>query len=108
MSSTLLRSGLYLLVIVFALFVVDTVFINSPFNDFVSADMLQKAMGLAVLLTIAGMVLLVMEKASRKLVKSRCQVCRTEVPPGAIYCRQHLRSVLADEDDVTHHARPRR
>ncbi len=107
MSSTLLRAGLYLLVIVFALFVIDTAFINSPLNDFVSPEMLTKAMGLAVLLTIAGAILMMMEKASRKLVKSRCVVCRTEVRPGAIYCRAHLHSVLADEDDVTHHARPR-
>ena len=108
MSSTLLRSGLYLLVIIFVLFVIDTAFDNSPINDFVSNDMLTKAMGLAIMVSLAGAVLTVMEKASRKLVKSRCSVCRIEVPRGAIYCRAHLRNVLADEDDVTHHARPPR
>ncbi len=107
MSSTLLRSGLYLLVIVFSLYVIDAAYENSPINDFVSAAMLQKAMGFAVLLTIAGAVFRVMEKASRTLVKNRCSVCRVAVPPGAIYCRAHLRGVLADEDDMTHQARNR-
>jgi hypothetical protein len=108
MSATLLRFGLYLLVILLVLFVIDTAYENSALHDFVNVEFLQKAMGFAVLLTVAGAVLRVLEGASRKVTKSRCTVCRTPVTPGAIYCRQHLRNILADEDDRTHHTRNER
>ena len=41
----------------------------------------------------------IFEKGAKAVVKNRCAVCRTPIPHGAIYCREHLRTVLAREDD---------
>ena len=105
MASTVLRLGLYLLVIVFALYIVDTAFESSVVADFVDASLLSSAMGIGALLLIAGIVLRIMERAASKIPASRCSVCRTPVPKGAIYCREHLRNILAEEDEKTHHTR---
>ena len=42
-------------------------------------------------------------------VKNRCRVCRTlDSASARIYCREHLRSILAEEDEKTHVTRIRR
>ena len=105
MASTVLRLGLYILVVVFALYIIDTAFESSVIADFVDTSLLSSAMGLGALLLIAGFVLRVMERAASKIPASRCAVCRTPVPKGAIYCREHLRNILAEEDEKTHHTR---
>jgi hypothetical protein len=64
--------------------------------------MLQKALVLGILLVVAGLIVRVLEKGASKIVKNRCTVCKTPIPPGAIYCRAHLRNVLAREDERTH------
>ena len=102
MSSTLLRLGLWIIVIVLALYVVHETYENSPIADIVSLDLMQKALivgGAAVLL---GIVLRMFEKGTKAVVKNRCRVCRTPIPSGAIYCRAHLRTILHEEEDRTH------
>lgn len=102
MSSTLLRLGLWIIVIVLALYVVHETYENSPIADIVSVDLMQKALivgGAAVLL---GIVLRMFEKGTKAVVKNRCRVCRTPIPSGAIYCRAHLRTILHEEEDRTH------
>jgi len=108
MSSTLLRLGLWVLVIVMALYVIQQSFEESPISEYVPIDMLQKAILVSVLLILVGIVLRVFEKGAKKVVKNRCSVCRTPVPHGAIYCRAHLRSVLHSEDERTHGTKVRR
>ena len=108
MSSTLLRLGLWIIVIVLALYVVHETYENSPISDIVSIDLMQKALMVGGAAVVLGVVLRVFEKGTKVVSKNRCRVCRTPIPPGAIYCRAHLRTILYEEDDRTHTGRPRR
>ena len=108
MSSTLLRLGLWIIIIVLALYVVHETYENSPIADIVSVDLMQKALMVGGAAVVLGIVLRIFEKGSKVVTKNRCRVCRTPIPPGAIYCRAHLRSILHEEDDRTHMSRPRR
>lgn len=108
MSATLLRLGLWIVLIVIAAYVLHETFEGSPIEEYFAPAMMQKALALAVLLIAAGAVLRVFEKGARAVVKNRCTVCRTPVPAGAIYCRAHLRNILHDEDEKTHMTRIRR
>ncbi|MBV9495524.1 MAG: hypothetical protein JOZ54_14845 [Acidobacteria bacterium] len=107
MSSTLLRLGLWILVIVLALYVIHESFEDSPVAELVPLEMLQNALYLGGVVLIAGGVLRLFEKGTRKVVKNRCSVCRTPIPHGALYCRQHLRRILHKEDERTHITRIR-
>ncbi len=102
MSSTLLRLGLWILVVVLALYVIHETFEDSPLSEYIPMNLLQHALVIGGLLLIGGIVVRVFEKGAKKVVKNRCAVCRTPIPAGAIYCRAHLRSVLHDEDERTH------
>jgi len=109
MSSTLLRLGLYTILIVIALYVVaQTYGETSPVATYIPIPMLVKALGVGVLLVISGIVAAILEKGAKAVSKNRCAVCRTPIPPGAIYCRAHLRRVLQTEEDKTHMTRVRR
>ncbi|MGZ7079965.1 MAG: hypothetical protein ACXVJT_11165, partial [Thermoanaerobaculia bacterium] len=99
---TLLRLGLWILVIVMAMYVIQQSFEGSPISEYVQINMLRNAMIVGAILLVAGIVTRVLEKGARKVVKNRCAVCRTPIPHGAIYCRAHLRSVLHQEDEKTH------
>ena len=57
---------------------------------------------------ILGLVLRLFHKEPSGAKKNRCRVCRTPIPAGAMYCREHLRAILSDEDDKTHATRVRR
>ncbi len=108
MASTLLRLGLWILVITLALYVIQQTFENSPVAEYVPMKMLQHASVVGALLLVAGIVLRMFEKGAKAVVKNRCAVCRTAIPPGAIYCRAHLRAVLHEEDERTHMTKSRR
>lgn len=108
MSSTLLRLGLWIILIVVALYVLHETFEDMPAAEYFAMPMLQKALVLGVILVGAGMVTRLLEKGARVVTKNRCATCRAVIPQGAIYCRQHLRSVLAREDERTHMTRIRR
>ena len=106
MSSTLLRLGLWTIVAVVALYVLHETYAGTPLEAYFSTGMLQKALIVGGLLVAAGFIVRLAEKgAARVVVKNRCKICKTSIPPGAIYCRQHLRSVLAREDERTHMTR---
>ena len=102
MSSTLLRVGLWIVLIVIVLYVLQQSFEESPIAEYIATPMLQKALGLGGLAIIAGIVFRVLERGAKVVTKNRCKICRTPVPPGAIYCRAHLRSVLHQEEDREH------
>jgi hypothetical protein len=109
MSSTLLRAGLWVVLIVVVLYVLQQTFENGPVAEYVTSPMLQKVLALGALAIAAGIVMRFLEKGAKVVTKNRCAVCRTPVPPGAIYCRAHLRSVLHHEEDRSHTmTRPRR
>lgn len=108
MSPILLRLGLWTLVVVLALYVVHESFEESPVTEYVPLPMLQKALAIGVLLLVAGLVLRIFEKGAKTVAKNRCAICRTPIPHGAIYCREHLRTILHQEEDRTHVTRLRK
>ena|SRR2546428_8416208 len=107
MASTVLRLGLWTVLAVVALYVLHETYAGTHLEEYFSTSMLQKALIVGVLLVVAGMVMRVLEKGAKKVVRNRCTVCKTPIPAGAIYCRAHLRNVLAREDERTHMTRTR-
>ena len=108
MWTTLLRLGLWTFILVLVLYVLASTYSTEPWAELIPMPMLQQALVLAGILMIAGIVLRIFDKGASAVRKNRCQVCRTAIPPGAIYCRAHLRSILHEEDDRTHGTRVRR
>lgn len=108
MSDTILRLGLWTLILVLGLFVLAESFHDQPFAEMIPHRMLQQALVLSVVLIIAGAVLKVLGKGASAVSKNRCKVCRTPIPTGAIYCRAHLRDILHEEDERTHMTRIRK
>ena len=108
MSSTVLRLGLWIILLVVAMYVLQQTFEDAPFVDFFAPAMLEKALVLGGLLVAAGIVLRLLERGAKVVTKNRCVVCKTPIEHGAIYCRRHLRRILSREDDITHMARVRK
>lgn len=109
MSTTLLRLGLWTVILVLVLYVLVTTYPDATWTEMVPMKMLQQALTLAVIVVGVGIVMRVLGKGARAvIVKNRCRVCRRSIPSGALYCREHLRSILADEDEKTHVTRIRR
>ena len=109
MSSTLLRLGLWTVILVLALYVLVTTYPDEVWVELIPMRMLQQALTLGVAVVIIGTVMRILGKgASAVTVKNRCRVCRRPINVGALYCREHLRSILADEDEKTHVTRIRR
>ena len=105
MSSTLLRLGLWVILLVVVLYVLQQTYEEAPFVDFFAPAMLQKALALGGILVAAGIVMRILERGAKVVVKNRCVVCKTPIEHGAIYCREHLRRMLNREDDRTHRTR---
>jgi hypothetical protein len=108
MSSTVLRLGLWIILLVVVMYVLQQTFEDAPFVDFFAPAMLQKALALGGLLLAAGIVLRLLESGAKAVTKNRCIVCKTPIDHGAIYCRQHLRRILSHEEDKTHMTRVRK
>lgn len=107
MSSTLLRLGLWTLILVLGLYVIHETYSDQQWAEMIPMRMLQQALVVSVILVAAGIVFRVFDKGARVVVKNRCRVCRTPIPSGAMFCREHLRNILSDEDDRTHATRTR-
>jgi predicted nucleic acid-binding Zn ribbon protein len=106
MSSTLLRLGLWVILLVVVMYVLQQTYEEAPFVDFFAPAMLQKALALGGILIAAGVVMRILERGAKTIVvKSRCVVCKMPIEQGALYCRQHLRRMLNREDDRTHRTR---
>jgi predicted nucleic acid-binding Zn ribbon protein len=108
MSTTLLRLGLWTLILVMVLYVLTTTYSEEPWAELIPMQMLQQALVLAGVVIVAGIVLRVLGVGARVVSKNRCRICRTPIASGAIYCREHLRNILAQEDEKTHMTRVRR
>lgn len=107
MSTTLLRAGLWTVILVLVLYVLATTYPNEPFAELIPTLMLQQALVLGGLLIVAGLVARVLGKGAKVVTKNRCRICRTPIPSGGIYCREHLRAILSEEDEKTHMTRTR-
>lgn len=109
MSTTILRLGVWILIIALALFAIDTSFTNSPLAGMISTDLLTYVLIFAGALIVIGVIVRIFGKPAGKaaLGKNKCRVCGTAVPQGAIYCRPHLRGVLEREDRRTHNTQIR-
>ncbi|HYM60071.1 MAG TPA: hypothetical protein VEZ11_04175 [Thermoanaerobaculia bacterium] len=108
MSSTLLRLGLWIVLLVVAAYVLHETFEDAPVAEYFSPSLLTKALALGILLALAGLVARVFERGAKVAAPNRCVVCKTPIPKGGIYCRAHLRNVLQREEDRTHMTRVRR
>jgi len=108
MSSTLLRLGLWIVLLVVILYVLQQTYEDAPFVDFFAPAMLQRALILGGILVAAGVVMRILERGAKVVIKNRCVVCKTAIDHGAIYCREHLRGVLNRENDRTHRTRIRK
>jgi predicted nucleic acid-binding Zn ribbon protein len=108
MSTTLLRLGLWTVILVLVLYVLATTYPDEPWADLIPLLMLQQALTVGAALVAIGFVMRVLGKGAKAVApKNRCQVCRRPIAPGAFYCREHLRSIIADEDEKTHVTRIR-
>lgn len=105
MSTTLLRLGIWTLILVLALYVLASENSDQEWAQLIPMPMLQQALALAVVLIIIGVVMRILGKGVAAVSKNRCRVCRTAIPSGAIYCRAHLRAVLYEEDEKRHASR---
>ena len=108
MANTILRLGLWTLILVLVLYVLALTYDDTLWAEMIPAPMLVQALTLAGLLIVAGVVLRVLGVGVQAVNKNRCRVCRAPIPPGAMYCRAHLRSILHEEEDKTHSTRVRR
>ena len=108
MSNTLLRLGLWTMVLALAMYVIDETYADEPIADVISTSMLTQVLMVAAVAIAAGFVLRILGKGAAVVTKNRCRVCRTPIPAGAIYCRAHLRNILHEEEDKTHSTRVRR
>jgi hypothetical protein len=108
MSATLLRLGLWVILLVVIMYVLQQTYEDAPFVDFFAPAMLQRALVLGGILVGAGVVMRILERGAKAVIKNRCVVCKTPIDHGAIYCREHLRGVLSREDDRTHRTRIRK
>jgi hypothetical protein len=108
MATTLLRLGLWTVILVLVLFVLATSYPDEPFAELIPMPMLQQALTFAIVVVIAGIVMRILGKGAKVVtVKNRCRICRKPILVGGLYCREHLRSILAEEDEKTHVTRIR-
>ena len=108
MSNTLLRLGLWTMVLALAMYVIDETYADEPIADIISKSLLTQVLMVAAATIAAGFILRILGKGAAVVIKNRCRVCRTPIPAGAIYCRAHLRNILHEEEDKTHSTRVRR
>ncbi|HEV7765359.1 MAG TPA: hypothetical protein VGQ76_10185 [Thermoanaerobaculia bacterium] len=103
MANTLLRLGLWMVILVLVMYVLATTYPDEHWAELISMETLQHALTLSGIVVAIGIVMRILGKGARAVtVKNRCQVCRRPIGTGAIYCREHLRSLLAEEEEKTH------
>lgn len=108
MSNMLFRLGLWTLILVLTLYVLASTNATEPWAELIPMRMLKQALGVAGVLILLGIVTRILGKGAAVVIKNRCRNCRTAIPPGALYCREHLRTILSEEDDRTHATQVRR
>lgn len=108
MATTLLRLGLWTVILVLVLYVLATTYPDEAWAEMIPMAMLQQALTLGIAVVGIGIVMRVLGKGAKVVAtKNRCQICRRPIASGALYCRQHLRSIIEEEDEKTHVTRIR-
>src|SRR5258708_38673849 len=102
MSSTLLRLGLWIILLVVILYVLQQTYEEAPFVDFFAPAMLEKALVLGGLLVTGGIVARLMGGGAEAGTKNRGGTCKGPSDKGAIYCHQPLRHLLSRAHYRTH------
>jgi predicted nucleic acid-binding Zn ribbon protein len=97
MADTLLRLGLWIIILVLVVFIGRESLEIGILQDAVEHSLLLLVGKIGLAIVALGGVLKVFGSVAPKK-KSRCRICKRPIPPGDIYCRQHLREVLEDED----------
>ncbi len=98
MALTLFRSGIYILLIVLALWVLRDAVLKD-FADILNDTLLNRAGFVGLLVIGVGFIALIYEKVTAGPKKTKCQVCGRPVIAGEFYCREHLRDIV---DRVRH------
>lgn len=102
MSATLLRTGLWIILITLALYVMR----DAGAGDLIKPWFLRYAAIAGGGVLLAGVIVSIIENIhDRALRQSKCLVCRRPVSRGEFYCRQHLRKILEEDHDRTHSSR---
>lgn len=107
MSQTLLRLGLWTVLIVLAMYVLRETFADTPQAELANDEILQRVGGIGLLLIAGAAVMAVIEKLSGNVRLRRCAKCSQRVARGEIYCRRHLREVLDFQDEMSRRSRYR-
>lgn len=97
MSSTFLRLGLWLLVLVMAAYILKETFYEFPLYEIIEDDLLLLILKMAGGIIVIGIALRFFERLSPG-ARSKCAECGAKVTGNAIYCRLHLNQVLEEED----------
>ncbi len=100
MSSTLIRLGLYGILVMLAVFVAGQA-LELPYAEYLTSAHLGQV-GVACLAIIAvGFVFRIGETVRRKTKKGkgRCIICKRPVLVGDKYCREHLREMIGEEQE---------
>lgn len=102
MATTLLRFGLWIILLVLAGYVLRESLGDSPTAELLNDTILQNAGIVGAVALIIGAVLGLIQRVASKARKTRCRVCGKQVPHGQTYCRPHLREILETEDRKFH------
>lgn len=98
MSRTLFHTGLWIVVAVLAAFVLRLSFPES-LGDVLHDRLLTQAGVLGLLLLAVSIPLRLAEKAAGPTSKKKCKICGRPVIAGKFYCREHLRELMAEEEE---------
>lgn len=99
MADTLLRFGLWIIVAVLALYLATEAFPESLFSEFIHPPMLQMAGKFGLILVALGVAALAIKKApGRGPKKGRCLTCGVKIGKSSLYCPQHVRRIIEEED----------
>jgi len=107
-ATSLLRFGLWIILLVLAGYVLRESMGDSPTAELLNDSILHNAGYLGLAALIVGFVITLVQKIATKAIKTRCRVCGRQVPHGQTYCRAHLREILEDEDRKLHETSIRR
>lgn len=109
MSASLLRLGLWIILITLALYVMRDAFEHSSARAMIQPWFLRDAAIAGGAVIVAGVIVSILENVRDKATsQAKCLVCRRPVPKGEFYCRQHLRQILDEDHDRTHGPRARK
>jgi hypothetical protein len=103
MSTTLLRLGLWILLLTLAGYVIRESVDDAHLVELLNDELLRMAGIVGVASILVGVIVGIFQKLAKKAIKTRCRVCGRPIPHGQTYCRPHLREIL-DEEDRTFHS----